>query len=94
MARPVFRASPLPKPPPQYDSRFFTQFLRTLEVYFAQLSSISLNNAKNGGTIYSGAVAPTDTIGSDGDYYFDTVTKILYGPKDIAGMPVWPVALT
>jgi len=37
--------------------------------------------AGNGGHILYGSGAPTDDIGVDGDFYFDTTTSTLYGPK-------------
>jgi len=37
--------------------------------------------AGNGGHILYGSGAPTDDIGVDGDFYFDTATGTLYGPK-------------
>lgn len=43
-------------------------------------------NGTDGNTILYGIVAPT-TEGVDGDFYIDTVTNMLYGPK-AAG--VWP----
>jgi len=38
-------------------------------------------NGLNGNTILSGNVAPEIYNGSNGDYYIDNVTHILYGPK-------------
>ncbi|CAG9184540.1 hypothetical protein LMG23992_05261 [Cupriavidus laharis] len=35
----------------------------------------------NGGHVLYGSGAPTDGIGVDGDFYFDTSTGTLYGPK-------------
>lgn len=35
----------------------------------------------NGGHVIYGSGAPTDGIGVDGDFYFDTSTGTLYGPK-------------
>jgi hypothetical protein len=40
-----------------------------------------------GSQIYSGSVAPTNSIGIDGDYYFDTFTKTIYGPKHMGMFP-------
>src|SRR5262249_36520601 len=45
----------------------------------------------NGSTILSGAGAPINSNGSNGDYYFDTTGKCFYGPK-VAG--AWPTAGT
>jgi len=41
----------------------------------------------DGNTIITGNVPPTSGVGVDGDYYFDSNTDIMYGPK--AG-GVWP----
>jgi trimeric autotransporter adhesin len=38
-----------------------------------------------GSTILSGVGAPSDTIGVDGDYYIDTDTDTMYGPKSSGG---------
>ncbi|MBS1934207.1 MAG: hypothetical protein JST96_09435, partial [Bacteroidetes bacterium] len=35
--------------------------------------------------VYSGAEIPAADLGSAGDYYLDTKTFILYGPKTSAG---------
>jgi Domain of unknown function (DUF4082) len=37
--------------------------------------------ASGGTTILNGSGPPADALGVDGDYYLDTVAKILYGPK-------------
>ncbi len=39
----------------------------------------------NGNTILSGTTAPTSAQGNTGDYYLNTTTNILYGPKTISG---------
>lgn len=43
MALEKFRAPPLPNPPSEYDPQFFRQFIRTLEIYFSQLDSVTPN---------------------------------------------------
>jgi len=40
-----------------------------------------------GASIWYGTVAPANTVGANGDFYLDTTTYCLYGPK-VAG--VWP----
>jgi len=40
-----------------------------------------------GANLISGAIAPANSVGSDGDFYVDTTHHVLYGPKT-AG--VWP----
>lgn len=39
----------------------------------------------NGNTILSGTTAPTNAQGNNGDYYLNTTTNILYGPKTTSG---------
>ncbi len=46
------------------------------------------SNGTNGNTILSGAGAPPDTLGSDGDFYIDTNAHIMYGLKrEVTGRP-------
>ena len=47
MALELFKASPLPSPPDDYEPQYFRQFLRTLEIYFSQLDSLTPNQAKS-----------------------------------------------
>jgi len=47
MAMELFRFSPLPNPPDEYEPVFFRQFLRTLEIYFSQLDSMTPNRARS-----------------------------------------------
>lgn len=42
-------------------------------------------NGANGNTIYSGKVAPTTTIGTNGDFYLNLSNGDLYGPKSSEG---------
>src|SRR5581483_2592983 len=44
---------------------------------------------KGGNTVWNGTAAPTSTIGVNGDFYLNTSTQCLYGPK-AAG--VWPTS--
>lgn len=39
----------------------------------------------NGASVLSGAIAPTVLIGNNGDFYLNTSTSELYGPKTILG---------
>jgi len=39
----------------------------------------------DGTKIYSGTVAPAATLGANGDFYLNTATSMLYGPKTAAG---------
>lgn len=39
----------------------------------------------DGTKIYSGAVVPAATLGANGDFYLNTATSMLYGPKTAAG---------
>lgn len=52
------------------------------------------NTAGNGGHILYGSGAPTDGIGVDGDFYFDTSTSTLYGPKQNGKWPTSGVTMT
>jgi hypothetical protein len=42
-------------------------------------------SGSNGNTILSGSTAPLSTQGNNGDYYLNTTTNILYGPKTSSG---------
>jgi hypothetical protein len=57
----------------------------------------------DGATIYNGSGAPSDGIGKSGDFYVDTGSSVLYGPKasgswgagaSIAGGPTGPTGMT
>ncbi|QRQ85978.1 hypothetical protein [Cupriavidus oxalaticus] len=48
----------------------------------------------NGGHVLYGSGAPGDSIGVDGDFYFDTSTSTLYGPKQDGKWPATGVAMT
>jgi hypothetical protein len=70
MALELFKFSPLPNPPETYDPIFFRQFLRTLEIYFAQLDALTPNQAKSyrateffGGTFAGGSLAVSGNAG-------------------------------
>ncbi len=47
----------------------------------------------NGNTILGGTGAPAFTLGVDGDFYIDTTTAKLYGPKVSGGWPGSPLLL-
>lgn len=53
---------------------------------FGTLSSTQEFGASGGATILNGTVAPIDTVGAIGDFYIDTVGKIMYGPKVAASL--------
>lgn len=38
-------------------------------------------NGTNGSSVLSGAGAPADSVGVNGDFYLDTAAHVLYGPK-------------
>ena len=42
-------------------------------------------NGKNGSVIYSGITIPATSLGAVGDFYLNTTTGLLYGPKTAAG---------
>ena len=46
-----------------------------------------------GGAILSGTGTPAANVGSAGDFFLDTSTGDLYGPKAQAGWPVDPTSL-
>jgi len=48
-------------------------------------------NGANGKTVLNGSVAPSAGIGTDGDFYIDTVASKIYGPK--AG-GAWPAGVS
>ncbi len=48
-------------------------------------------NGTNGNTVLYGTVAPTAGIGADGNFYIDTVTNYLYGPK---ASGTWPAGVS
>jgi len=45
------------------------------------------------GVLLSGIDTPTATIGTDGDFYIDTVTSTIYGPKSAGAWPAVGVSL-
>jgi hypothetical protein len=61
MALERFRAAPIPLPPAEYDQAHMSQFIRMLGIYFAQLDSLTPNQAQSYradqfiGGIFSGA---------------------------------------
>jgi hypothetical protein len=70
MALELFKFSPLPNPPAEYDPQYLRQFLRTLEIYFAQLDALTPNQAKSyrateffGGTFAGGSLAVSGNAG-------------------------------
>lgn len=42
----------------------------------------------DGNTILNGAVAPDETVGTEGDFYLDTTASTIYGPKTVKGVVV------
>ena len=46
MALDLFRASPLPNPPGEYDPQYVRQLIRVIELYFSQLDSNTPNHAQ------------------------------------------------
>ena len=47
----------------------------------------------NGATVLNGSGAPPDTLGSNGDFYLDTTSDVLYGPKTGGAWPATGVSL-
>ncbi|MDF3881170.1 hypothetical protein [Cupriavidus basilensis] len=52
------------------------------------------SGSSGGGHILSGSGAPNDSIGVDGDFYFDTLTGTLYGPKQGGKWPASGATVT
>src|SRR5690554_3496072 len=50
-------------------------------------------NGQDGATIRAAAGAPENSLGNDGDFYFDTEDKVLYGPKADGEWPEEGVSL-
>ena len=46
MALEKFRAAPLPNPSKEYDPQYVRQLIRTIELYFSQLDSVTGNYAE------------------------------------------------
>lgn len=44
----------------------------------------------DGKTLLNGVTPPTANQGADGDFYLDTATRVLYGPKGAVTAGVWP----
>lgn len=47
MALKLFKFTPLPTPPPEYEPQYFQQFIRTLELYFSKLDSLTPQQAQS-----------------------------------------------
>lgn len=52
------------------------------------------SGSDTGGHILSGSGAPSDSIGVDGDFYLDTTTSTLYGPKTGGKWPGTGITMT
>lgn len=46
-----------------------------------------------GTSVLNGCVPPTDDLGNDGDFYLDTATSVLYGPKASGAWPATGTSL-
>lgn len=44
-------------------------------------------NGTNGKTLLNGIVVPTGAVGADGDFYINTATNLMYGPKAAGAWP-------
>ena len=63
-----------------------------LDASAAQINSRGLVGPRglsgtNGNTVLNGTVAPTSGVGNNGDFYLDTATETLYGPKASGAWP-------
>jgi hypothetical protein len=47
----------------------------------------------NGNSVLNGAGAPTSTLGQPGDFYLDTTSDVIYGPKTSTGWPATGTSL-
>ena len=65
MALERFRATPIPLPPAEYDQAHMSQFIRMLGIYFAQLDSLTPNQAQSyrADQFIGGQYRGTDFIG-------------------------------
>jgi hypothetical protein len=65
MALERFRATPVPLPPAEYDQAYMSQFIRMLGIYFAQLDSLTPNQAQSyrADQFIGGQYRGTDFIG-------------------------------
>jgi len=48
----------------------------------------------NGRTLLNGTGLPAAALGTDGDFYLDLATSVLYGPKGLVTTGLWPVTGT
>lgn len=62
MALERFKPTPLPLPPQEYSPAYILQFIRTLELYFSQLESLTPNQASSyrADNFYGGAFSGDD----------------------------------
>ena len=64
------------------------------------LAQVGLGGGVGGGTatpaasLLNGTAAPADNLGSDGDFYLNTGTDCLYGPKTAGAWPSSCISLT
>jgi hypothetical protein len=49
-------------------------------------------NGKDGNTIWNGVTDPASTLGVSGDMFINTITKKLFGPKNLDG--TWPAGVS
>jgi hypothetical protein len=47
----------------------------------------------NGASVLNGSGAPAGSLGSNGDFYLDTTSEVLYGPKSAGAWPATGVSL-
>jgi len=48
-------------------------------------------NGINGSTLLNGIIAPSTLLGNDGDFYINTATNMIYGPKSFG---IWPTGVS
>lgn len=73
-------------PPAVYDQLFFQNMIGKINQNLANLQQSGANaSGTTQGVWYSGASSPPASIGSVGDFYLNTETDVIYGPKTSDG---------
>jgi hypothetical protein len=70
-----------------------SQLASGLPSIVAAINQISLAG-DDGGSLLSGTLPPTSADGANGDFYLDTATKELYGPKENGAWPASTISIS
>ena len=70
-----------------------TQLVSGLPNLVSAINQISLAG-DDGGSLLSGVLPPTSADGANGDFYLDTATKQLYGPKASGAWPASTISIS